>query len=585
MGLRRFNFVLFSVALTGLSTLPAAGQCNTSTNCTGQGTSLSVAAGAPFPDTGEAWTHSAGSQAHCNPTSGWYADCWALDLNYNPTGLFNLDYLMPVLATADGTVDMVQYSGSGYGNLVRINHNNQFQSLYAHMDPILMVFQNQPVRAGQVLGFISNSGVSAHHLHFALRTSAGLAAYTQLQGNPGGNQMTDAPSTSLSFLSGANQLFFDDFRAQNPGWGVTPANGILSLPAGDVVRPFTHYLHVRSGKGPYLFEHAVQFDPYVTAGTVQLQLQAFSLGQHPNIGGTAARTQLGTRFSALTSSTNQGWEVASYRFPYTNFPPNTRFVRPAIATAGGYAGGAKLNWVRFVELSPNDLSIGGNVRLKGFNRGGANRLEWSLSDATGVSQLRVLRANSELGTYTDLTPAGLAPATIFHKDNTVIPGAIYYYKLEIRNAGGFARTVGPIGPLETSLRHQIPGLGDTRISSNMRDVPDWAGYPALSFDGNNDTYGLINYNASQVQITFTPVSAPRTLTKIRAYFGGNTNNWGGSLVQYGTGQTVVLPSASNTSLQWSEIAIPAVPIQSITLWFQRTNGDRFFHNAELVFVP
>ncbi|EXJ12067.1 peptidoglycan DD-metalloendopeptidase family protein [Nitrincola nitratireducens] len=74
----------------------------------------------------------------------------------------------PILAAADGRV---VYAGSGllgYGNLVIINHNQQFLSAYAHNSRIL-VSENDTVKAGSKIAEMGNSGTDRVQLHFEIR--------------------------------------------------------------------------------------------------------------------------------------------------------------------------------------------------------------------------------------------------------------------------------------------------------------------------------------------------------------------------------------------------------------------------------
>lgn len=84
-----------------------------------------------------------------------------------------------IYAVADGIVNQVvsgcvegnRSCGGGFGNFVRINHIGitEFnQSVYAHLQEIF-VRQNQPVKAGDRLGTLGNTGSSTGpHLHFEL---------------------------------------------------------------------------------------------------------------------------------------------------------------------------------------------------------------------------------------------------------------------------------------------------------------------------------------------------------------------------------------------------------------------------------
>ena len=73
----------------------------------------------------------------------------------------------PIVATRDGTVTAAAYS-SGNGNYVTINHGDGFSSSYLHMTHDV-VSVGQKVKAGQIIGYMGNTGYSkGSHLHFTI---------------------------------------------------------------------------------------------------------------------------------------------------------------------------------------------------------------------------------------------------------------------------------------------------------------------------------------------------------------------------------------------------------------------------------
>jgi len=71
----------------------------------------------------------------------------------------------PIQATGDGKVITAKRSPS-YGRYVVIRHNDEYETLYAHMDEI-MVLKGQKVKRGEQIGTVGNTGRStAPHLHY-----------------------------------------------------------------------------------------------------------------------------------------------------------------------------------------------------------------------------------------------------------------------------------------------------------------------------------------------------------------------------------------------------------------------------------
>jgi len=75
----------------------------------------------------------------------------------------------PIYAAAAGRVAATQYSNSGYGNLVRVDHGGGMSTWYAHLAGI-GVRVGQVLPAGAILGAMGSTGDSTGpHLHFETR--------------------------------------------------------------------------------------------------------------------------------------------------------------------------------------------------------------------------------------------------------------------------------------------------------------------------------------------------------------------------------------------------------------------------------
>ena len=77
----------------------------------------------------------------------------------------------PIMAAASGRVIIAKSSGynGGYGDLIIIAHDNNIQTVYAHLRAVY-VSPGQTVSQGQVIGELGNTGKSTGpHLHFEVR--------------------------------------------------------------------------------------------------------------------------------------------------------------------------------------------------------------------------------------------------------------------------------------------------------------------------------------------------------------------------------------------------------------------------------
>ncbi len=72
----------------------------------------------------------------------------------------------PIYATADGVIDQLDVSFSGYGKKVEIDHGFGYRTRYAHMHGFT-VRNGQHIKRGELIGYVGNTGLStAPHLHY-----------------------------------------------------------------------------------------------------------------------------------------------------------------------------------------------------------------------------------------------------------------------------------------------------------------------------------------------------------------------------------------------------------------------------------
>jgi murein DD-endopeptidase MepM/ murein hydrolase activator NlpD len=94
-------------------------------------------------------------------------------LGYNRmhTGVdFAAPYGTPMKAAGDGVITAAGWQGA-YGKVVRIRHQNSYETVYAHMSRIPTTIKpGVAVRQGQVIGFVGSTGRSTGpHAHFEIR--------------------------------------------------------------------------------------------------------------------------------------------------------------------------------------------------------------------------------------------------------------------------------------------------------------------------------------------------------------------------------------------------------------------------------
>lgn len=79
-----------------------------------------------------------------------------------------LSYGTPIYASDGGTVTSSGWGG-GYGKMIKINHGNGYETLYAHCSK-LVVTSGKKVAKGQLIGYVGSTGNSTGpHLHFEIR--------------------------------------------------------------------------------------------------------------------------------------------------------------------------------------------------------------------------------------------------------------------------------------------------------------------------------------------------------------------------------------------------------------------------------
>ncbi len=80
----------------------------------------------------------------------------------------------PIMAAAEGLVIAVGRDNGGYGNFIKIQHPNNTETLYAHLNKV-SVSEGDYVNQGQLIGLMGNTGYvignSGCHLHFQVHNA------------------------------------------------------------------------------------------------------------------------------------------------------------------------------------------------------------------------------------------------------------------------------------------------------------------------------------------------------------------------------------------------------------------------------
>ena len=73
----------------------------------------------------------------------------------------------PILATGDGRIEIIGRQ-SGYGNMIKIKHNNIYSTVYGHMLRFQKgIYKGAFVKRGQVIGYVGQTGLaSGPHCHY-----------------------------------------------------------------------------------------------------------------------------------------------------------------------------------------------------------------------------------------------------------------------------------------------------------------------------------------------------------------------------------------------------------------------------------
>jgi len=87
-----------------------------------------------------------------------------------PAFHYGIDFAAPrgteIYSTADGIVTRSEDNTRGYGKMLKINHGNGYETLYAHLSDAIVGI-GKKVKRGDVIGYVGSSGKAfVPHLHY-----------------------------------------------------------------------------------------------------------------------------------------------------------------------------------------------------------------------------------------------------------------------------------------------------------------------------------------------------------------------------------------------------------------------------------
>ena len=114
------------------------------------------------------------AQGEITSPFGWRASPWGWGGDWHPGVDIANSYGTPIVATADGTVVFSSWNSGGYGNMIKIDHGNGIETVYAHNSQNL-VSVGEHVKKGQVIAYMGNTGASTGpHVHYEVHVNGKL---------------------------------------------------------------------------------------------------------------------------------------------------------------------------------------------------------------------------------------------------------------------------------------------------------------------------------------------------------------------------------------------------------------------------
>jgi murein DD-endopeptidase MepM/ murein hydrolase activator NlpD len=111
----------------------------------------------------------------------------------------------PIQVAGDGTIAFMGFS-EGYGRHVRIKHKRGFETLYAHMSGFAGIKEGDALKAGDVLGYVGDSGsATGEHLHYEIRRDGRWVNPMTLE-LPSGRNLASDPAELSAFMKQKSEI-------------------------------------------------------------------------------------------------------------------------------------------------------------------------------------------------------------------------------------------------------------------------------------------------------------------------------------------------------------------------------------------
>ena len=129
----------------------------------------------------------------------------------------------PIYAAGDGIIERANFYG-GYGRYIRIRHNSQYKTAYAHLSKFAKkIKKNAKVKQGDIIGYVGTSGRSTGpHLHYEV-------LFNQKQINPNTLKMPEVEVLSKNELVEFNKkkIIINDILIDIKNWLSTQTYRLL----------------------------------------------------------------------------------------------------------------------------------------------------------------------------------------------------------------------------------------------------------------------------------------------------------------------------------------------------------------------